>query len=169
MDTKGLVDDYLRRVEREALRLTPGQAADLVGEVREHIDAALAEAGRRDEATVRTVLDQLGAPEAIVAADSGWDGAAVGPAVGSSRVMPGSVVRGSGWGANEIGAILLITIGAILLPVVGPLLGLVFVWASRQWARPAKIVATAIAIVFFAVPLELLLTSLASFSLPPPR
>lgn len=68
MNADALVRDYLRRLDDEARRVVPGQADDLVSDVREHIETALAQADERDEATVRTVLDRLGPPEAIVAA-----------------------------------------------------------------------------------------------------
>ncbi len=68
MDADALVRDYVRRLEDEARRVVPGQADDLVADVREHIETALAQADQRDEAAIRTVLDRLGPPEAIVAA-----------------------------------------------------------------------------------------------------
>lgn len=68
MTADALVRDYLRRLEDAAREADPGQASDLVADVRDHIETALAEAGQADEAVVRTVLDRLGPPEAIVAA-----------------------------------------------------------------------------------------------------
>lgn len=68
MDAEALIRDYLRDLELEARRLVPDRAEELVGDVREHIDVAMADAGQRDEATVRNVLDRLGKPEAIAAA-----------------------------------------------------------------------------------------------------
>jgi len=65
-------------------------------------------------------------------------------------------VRNSGWGAVEIVAILLLTVGAVFLPIIGPLIGLVFVWASAQWTNQQKLIATGIVVAFLIVPLVLL-------------
>lgn len=43
--TNKLVEDYLRRLEHAAAPLTRSRRAELVGEIREHIDDALLEAG----------------------------------------------------------------------------------------------------------------------------
>ena len=46
MDAEGLVRDYLGRLEAASWPLAPPRRAELVGEVREHIETALSEAGR---------------------------------------------------------------------------------------------------------------------------
>ena len=62
-----LVDDYLRRLERAAYALPPDRRAELVLEIKGHIDEAMASApGQTDEAWTRTVLERLGTPEEIV-------------------------------------------------------------------------------------------------------
>jgi hypothetical protein len=140
VDGEALVRDYLGRLDTAASRLGVGRRAELAGEVRDHIATALTEAGRRDELTVRNVLERLGPPEEIVAAESEPD-----------ALAPSGVAR-SPWGAIEIIALLLLTVGGVLLPVIGPLLGLLFVWLSSQWTRRQKIIATAIAVVLVALP-----------------
>ena len=66
---------------------------ELIAEVQEHIESALTEAGSRDEVTARNVLERLGAPEEIVAAETGGDGS---PA---ATPPPTPVVeRGGRWG-----------------------------------------------------------------------
>lgn len=65
VDTDSLVEDYLRRLKAAAGVLSPPQRAELVAEIREHIDHALREAGATDETTVRNVLERLGPPEDI--------------------------------------------------------------------------------------------------------
>ena len=66
--TNRLVQDYLRRLEQAAAPLPRSRRAELVAEIREHIDDALLEAGAADEVAVRNVLERLGPPEEIVAA-----------------------------------------------------------------------------------------------------
>lgn len=153
MDAEALVHDYLGRLNAAARSLPPSRRAELAGEVRQHIEMALAEAGGRDEVTVRNVLDRLGPPDEIVDAEGG----AGGPPPGWTIPVPGSAAGRSGWGATEIAAILLLTLGAVLLPIIGPLVGLIFVWASDQWTTRQKLVATAIVMVLAILPIILLL------------
>lgn len=142
METDALVRDYLGRLEAAAWPLPPNRRTELTGEVRQHIEMALTEAGRRDEVTVRNVLERLGPPDEIVAAEGGL-------------VMPtvASAVSRSSWGAVEIIAILLLTVGAIVLPFIGPIIGIVFVWASTQWTNRQKLIATAIVFALLIVPI----------------
>ena len=76
-----LVDDYLRRLEAAAADLPRERRAELVGEIEEHVDAALAEGGD-DETAVRNVLERLGSPEEIAAAARP---PAAAPSAGGSR------------------------------------------------------------------------------------
>ena len=86
-----LVDAYLRRLDAAARDLPAGRRAELSAELEEHIEDALREAGARDEATVRNVLDRLGPPEEIAAA-AGASGAPAaerpGPRAGALRPPP---------------------------------------------------------------------------------
>jgi hypothetical protein len=65
VNTDRLIDDYLRRVEAAAGGLAPAPRAELVAEIREHIDSALRAADTADEVAVRNVLERLGPPEDI--------------------------------------------------------------------------------------------------------
>jgi hypothetical protein len=134
--------------------LPPSRRAELAGEVRQHIELALAEAGGRDEATVRNVLDRLGPPDEIVDAERGADGPPPAWATNAS-----AAVARPGWGGVEIVAILLLTVGALFLPIIGPLLGLVFVWASTQWSTRQKLIATVIVVVLALLPIVMLLAA----------
>jgi hypothetical protein len=153
VDAEALVNDYLGRLDAAAGSLPASRRAELAGEMRQHIEMALNEAGSRDEVTVRNVLDRLGPPDEIVDAERDPDGTPPGWTVS----MPGSVAGHTGWGGTEIVAILLLTLGAIFLPIIGPLLGLIFVWASTQWTTGQKLIATAIVVVLAILPIVLLL------------
>ena len=133
-----LVVDYLRLLDLQASQLPPGRRHELVAEIRSHVADALAAVGG-DEASVRGVLDRLGAPEDIVAAEA--DG--VPSARPVAPFQPGPVRPISAWGPLEVVAVVGLTIGAVVVPVVGPLVGLVCAWASASWTRKEKIVATA--------------------------
>ena len=49
-------------------------------------------------------------------------------------------------------ATLFLTVGAIFLPVVGPLIGIVLVWLSATWTMRQKWIATLIVVVLLVVP-----------------
>jgi hypothetical protein len=124
-----MVVAYLDRVAVAAAAqgLPAGRRAELLAELEAHLAEALGPAP--DAAAVRTALDRLGEPEEIVAAER-W------PAAQPSRP--------SVWGAGEVLAVLALTVGGLVLPVVGPLVGLALAWASPRWTRPEKVVATVI-------------------------
>ncbi|HSW42154.1 MAG TPA: hypothetical protein VLM76_06565 [Patescibacteria group bacterium] len=158
MEADVLVRDYLGRLEAAAWRLAVERRAELVAEVREHIETALTELGRRDEMTVRNVLERLGPPEEIVAAEG--EPAAAAPTLAAAP-QTGSIVARPPWGAVEVLALLLLTVGAVLLPFVGPLAGLAFVWLSARWTQRQKLVVTVIVLVLLALPLLVLFPLLA--------
>jgi hypothetical protein len=105
------VDDYLRRLEAAAAHLPRERRAELVSEIEEHVDAALADAGTHDEATVRSVLERLGPPEEIAAA------------AGPPRPERGRL---------ETAALIVLTV-SFVLPLFGYLIGARLVLASRAW------------------------------------
>ena len=155
MDADVLVRDYLGRLEAASWPLAPPRRAELIGEVREHIETALVEAGERDEVTVRNVLERLGPPEEIVALESTPTGA---PSSSTGAAPAQPLQAASPWGPIEIIALLLLSLGSVFLPFVGPLLGLVFVWASTHWTRQEKVIGTAIVLVLL-LPIGLLLAA----------
>jgi len=63
-----LVEDYLRHLEAVAAVLPEYRRAELLAEIRAHLDEALRQVPAGDEAAVRSMLDRLGSPEEIVAA-----------------------------------------------------------------------------------------------------
>ena len=150
MEDNVVVRDYLGRLEAAAWPLPVARRTELIGEVREHIDAALSEAGSRDEVTMRNILERLGPPEEIVAAEAESGAAAPLPTGGQSV---GAAMAVPSWSAIEIIAVLLLTLGAVFVPFFGPIVGLVFVWASTRWTRREKLIATTIVAVLFVLPI----------------
>jgi hypothetical protein len=110
--TNELVTEYLQRLERAAAALPRSRRAELVSEIREHIDDALLEAGAADEVAVRNVLERLGTPEDIAAA-------------------AGTAQRRSG--RRELAALI-----ALAIPFLGWFVGIVLVAASRAWTGREK-------------------------------
>lgn len=68
MTTQQLIDGYLARLRDAAVVLPPARRAELVAEVAEHIETAVEEPDD-DEVAVRNILERLGPPEEIVAAE----------------------------------------------------------------------------------------------------
>lgn len=114
-----LVADYLRRLEHAAAPLTRSRRAELVAEIREHIDDALLEAGAADEVAVRNVLERLGPPEEIAAAAGP---PSVGPTVRAGKL--------------EIAALV-----ALAVPFLGWLVGIPLMLLSQAWAGRDKTIA----------------------------
>jgi hypothetical protein len=115
--TNELVAAYLQRLERAADSLPRARRAELVAEIREHIDDALLEAGAADEVAVRNVLERLGPPEDIAAA-----------------AVPQSVpVRA---GKLEVAALI-----ALAVPFAGWLVGIPLMLLSRAWIGRDKAIA----------------------------
>ena len=147
MEADALVRDYLGRLEVAAQGLPVARRRELRAEIAEHIEAALAEAANRDEVAVRNVLERLGPPEDIVAAEAG----------------PPATAASSQAGAVEIGALALLAGGTLLTPMLGvaslvvSMVGLVLVWASSAWTSRQKGIATAIMIGMLSVPILLIL------------
>lgn len=61
--------------------------------------------------------------------------------------LPPHVPGSSPWGGLEIGAVVALGAGSFVLPVIGPLVGLVLAWSSRRWTDGEKTIATVIATV----------------------
>jgi hypothetical protein len=68
-------------------------------------------------------------------------------------VGPRRRIQDSPWGSVELAAVLLLSAGPFLLPVLGPIIGLALVWSSQSWTTEEKGIGTAIALSGLVVPL----------------
>ncbi|MFI7586508.1 HAAS signaling domain-containing protein [Spongisporangium articulatum] len=132
------VRDYLARLNAAAAVLPPGRRVELIAEIRGHLAEALTGEAVSDAAVLAT-LDRLGDPAEIVAAEGGPQA--------RPPLPPLTGVPNSPWGALEIVAVLLLTVGSLVLPGMGPLVGIVLAWVSPAWTRRQKVIATVIAVV----------------------
>jgi hypothetical protein len=103
------------------------------GRIREHISAARAthrasRGGERDS-DVLNLLEELGAPEEIAAAAL---------EAGDRPVAP----PGQGRPVLEIVALLLLSVGSLVVPILGWLAGVVLLWLSPLWTRKDKLIGT---------------------------
>jgi hypothetical protein len=111
-----LADDYLRRLDRAARALPRREREELIADIRGHLDAGLPpDAG---EAHVRNLLDELGAPEDVVAAAS--------PNRSTARR-----------GAREVIALVLLVSG--FPPLLGWLIGVGLLLWSPLWSGRQKL------------------------------
>jgi hypothetical protein len=149
VDADALITDYIGRLRAATWPLPAARREELQAEVAAHIEAALAEAGARDESAVRNVLDRLGEPEDIAAAEGALPASLV-PSAGPPVVAQGGAPS---FGAVEILAILFLTVGSVILPFIGTIAGLAFTWASRVWGTGTKVIATVIVVGLLALPI----------------
>ena len=120
-----LVEDYLKRLNAELRGLPRARRRELVEEISAHIAEARADLETEDEAEIRTLLDRLGEP-AEIAVEA------------TERFGP----RPSKAGWKEVGALVLLPIGGVILPVLGWFIGIVLLWISDAWSTRDKLVGT---------------------------
>jgi hypothetical protein len=121
----GAVKSYLQRVDHELYALPRSKRAEIVDEIREHIDEAVAADPPRNEADLRNLLERIGDPSEIAA---------------EARERFGIVPKRPG--AIESFAIVLLLIGGIVIPVLGWVVGAVLLWLSEVWTTRDKLIGT---------------------------
>jgi Protein of unknown function (DUF1700) len=123
--TDGSVERYLRDLDR-ALRDLPGaRRREIVEEIRGHIEEGRAQGDVQSDADIHELLDRLGEPEDIAA---------------DARERFG--IRQVKVGALEVIALIMLPIGALILPVVGWFVGVVCLWVSPLWTTRDKLIGT---------------------------
>lgn len=150
-----VVGGYLAQLDAAAAAagVSGGRRAELRTEIRGHLDDALAAAPELTDAVVAEVLDRLGPVEEIVAAEvaerptdsadaTRWAGSTAGP---TARV--GTTLADRSWGPLEVAAAALLSVGALLVPVISTVAGLICTWRSQRWSRTTKMVATALGMI----------------------
>jgi HAAS domain-containing protein len=118
-----LIDSYIKQLRARARTLPRGQRDELMQQIQEHLREALPPGST--EVEVRNALDQLGEPDAIVAEQ--FDRLGIQPARA---------------GKLEWAVIVLLPFGAFLIPILGWVLGVILLWASRVWSPREKLVGT---------------------------
>lgn len=131
------IGGYLERLDRASAHLPDGRRAELREEIASHLAQALPDGAT--SAQVAQALDRLGPPEEIVAAEeAGQLPSAPAVAAATPAAPP---VRGTGHEAVAVG---MLTVGAVVLPVVGWLVGVLLLWTSRLWTTREKVLGTAL-------------------------
>lgn len=139
-----LIDDYLKRLNRELAGFPRARRTELVEEISEHIAEARADLESENEAAIRTLLDRLGDPEDIAA---------------EARERFGIRPKGSGW---DVVALIMLLVGGVILPVIGWIIGVVLLWVSETWTTREKLVGTLVVPGGLALPIFIGLTATSS-------
>ena len=117
VETDALVEDYLRRLDAAASTLPPDRRAELVSEIRDHLQEGMRQSATNDEVSVRNLLERLGPPEDIVTE-------AAGPMAPVHRAVPAPEMNRS--------AVASLVLGALWLAGIGSVLALVFGYRARR-------------------------------------
>jgi uncharacterized membrane protein len=153
-----LVDRYLTDLEAELRGLPANRRRELLDEVGEHITAARAALDPETEAAIRTVLERLGDPADIAAEARERFGVQTEPA---RPTIPWLEVA-------TLATLVLVPVTiwldmAMVIPLLGWLVGLALLWRSRRWTTHDKRIGTllalgagALGVVALASPLVLL-------------
>jgi uncharacterized membrane protein len=120
-----LVEKYLGELKGELHDLPPSRRRELLAEISDHIDVALAQTPDHDEAEIRNVLERLGDPADIAQ---------------EARQRFGVPPARSG--AFEVAAVILLPIGGVVIPVLGWVAGVILLWTSRVWTTREKLAGT---------------------------
>jgi hypothetical protein len=156
-----LIEEYLSRLDQASAGLPSEARAELRSDITEHLSSGLGE--RPTDADVRNLLQQLGSPQDIASAAM----ADVDPPLSAPLPPPGVPLPGpsasesrfgvgapplpppvapagtpSVWGPVEIIAVVGLTAGMFVVPILGPIVGLVMAWISPSWTRREKAIAT---------------------------
>ena len=126
-----LVERYLKHLDVELDDLPRDRRREIVDEIAGHIAEARADLQPETEAGVRNILEGLGDPAEIATdARERFD------------VLPREETRRRGPGWQEIGALIMLLVGGVVLPIIGWVVGVVLLWTSTIWNTRDKIIGT---------------------------
>ncbi|MFS4092947.1 HAAS signaling domain-containing protein [Streptomyces sp. AF1A] len=141
---------YLEAVAREAAALAPKHREELLADLREHIEVALAEQPDHNASEVEAVLERLGDPRTIVA--SAGEGESTAPPVSKWHSLAPLVLLPAAGLLGDVNLVL----GALAL-----IAGAVLLWAAPHWRSRDKAIGTAAAL---PVPVALVGTAFTASS-----
>ena len=129
-----LVSEYLSQLHAAAWVLPVDRRTALVDGARRRLYDEIGDDA--DAAQTRAVIDSLGPPEDAVRREA--------ETLGPSAPVPLRPL--SVWGSREVAAVLLLAVGGLALPIVGPVVGLALAWLSDRWTTAQRLVATVLAV-----------------------
>jgi uncharacterized membrane protein len=141
-----LVERYVKHLEVELDDLPRDRRREIVDEIAGHIAEARAALEHETEADVRNILEGLGDP-ADIAED----------ARERFEVQPPAPAAQHKVGLVEVGALVMLLVGGLMVPIVGWLIGVVLLWVSNAWNVRDKVIGTLFVPGGLALPLFLFL------------
>ncbi|MFJ7159185.1 HAAS signaling domain-containing protein [Streptomyces sp. NPDC101118] len=152
-----LVTAYLAAVSRETAELPAERRAELLSDLREHVQ----DSGAEGEEQIREVLEQLGDPRTVAASALAEEPAAA-PSAGvaaapATPAAPAEPLWRTRVTVGLLACASLLVLANFALGGVALLAGLVLLWSSAQWERREKVLGTATSV---AVPVMLLVGAL---------
>ena len=123
-----LVERYLKHLEVELDDVPRDRRREIVDEIAGHIAEARAGLQHETEADVRNILEGLGDPADI--AEEARERLGI---RSSAAYKPGWI---------EVGALVLLLIGGLILPFVGWFIGVILLWLSNAWNVRDKVIGT---------------------------
>ena len=139
------VEAYLRQLDFALSSLPWEQRNEIFTDISDHIQRELATAGE-DPGAVDAVLRRVGDPHAIAQEAGASPAAAPIPARSRGRAL-------------EIAAVVLLSAGSFVIPVVGWVVGVVLLWCSARFSRADKLVGTLVPPFGFLAPVYLLVAA----------
>ena len=127
-----LVERYLKHLDVELDDLPRDRRREIVDEIAGHIAEARAGLEYESEADVRNILEGLGDPADI--AEDARERFEVRP---SAALAP---PYKPGW--MEVGALVLLLVGGLIVPIFGWLIGVLLLWLSNAWNLRDKMIGT---------------------------
>jgi uncharacterized membrane protein len=124
-DSDRIVADYLDRLDAALTGIPRTGRQEVLDDIETHIAEARAELAPDDEAAVRNLLERLGDPSEIAA---------------EARERFGVRRPRTTW--REIGALILLPFGGLVIPFVGWFVGVVLLWVSDAWTARDKLIGT---------------------------
>lgn len=124
-ETTTRVRAYLDDLDHELRHLPRAGRQEVVRDISQHIEAAIADLDEPSDAAVETILAGLGTPYDIARA--------------AYEDLPPEKPRIAG---REITTVVLLLVGGLLIPVIGWLVGLILLWTSTAWRTKDKWIGT---------------------------
>jgi hypothetical protein len=137
-----LINDYLKRLDRELGELPRARRKEIVDEIAAHIAEATPGPEAPSETDVLNLLDRLGEPSEIAA---------------EARARFGLEPKRAG--ATEVWALIMLSIGSLVVPIFGWLVGVALLWSARVWTATEKLIGTLVVPGGLGLPAFLLLYS----------
>ena len=112
---------YLKRLDAELAPLPAARRREILAEIQDHIEEARAALPEETDADILTILDRVGEPEEI-----------------GAETRARFDLAAPSAGPLELAALLLAGVGALVLPFVTWVLGVLLVWRSPCWTPREK-------------------------------